>query len=386
MKGCVFKRRLPSGSISWGYSIDVGGDEKGKRRQLFKSGFARRGEAEDALRKILNEKDAGELVKPDPTTFAGFLDEWFREHAKRQCTPKTIERYRQLANYLLPHIGSTKLQQLSALGLERLFNHLKDAGGKERKTKKPRPLSARTVRHIAGLMHVALRTAVRWKLLKVNPIDAVMLPKVKKQQARALDPGQLAWYAEAARSHGLYEFLMTAAATGCRRGELLALQWTDIDLTGRSLWITKSVEQTKAGLRVKPTKSEKPRPVSLPGSTVEILKSLKEAQTKQKALFGTDYRTDLNLVFCSLYGDYLKPDSVTAKACLIARRVGLESTGIHTLRHSHGTSCCRPACHYRLYQNVWDIPAYTSPLQSTATLSRRTKSQRRTHGRLQFTK
>jgi len=178
MNGCVFKRKLPSGSVTWGYSIDAGKDENGKRIQIFKSGFARKGDAGDALRQKLNEKYEGELVKPDPTTFAAFLKEWFTEHAERNCTPKTVERYRQLAAYVIPHIGSTKLQDLSALTLERVFNRLKDAGGWNRKAKAARPLSTKTVRHIAGLVHVALDTAIRWKLLKVNPVDGCQLPKV----------------------------------------------------------------------------------------------------------------------------------------------------------------------------------------------------------------
>lgn len=169
-----FKRRLPSGAITWGYSIDAGKDENGKRKQIFKSGFEREKDAAKALREKLSEKDAGELVRPDPTTFAAFLTEWFKEHAERNCTRKTVERYRQLAGYVWPHIGTTKLQELSALALERVLNRLKDSGGWNRKAKAARPLSAKTVRHIAGLLHVALETAIRWKLLKVNPVDGVV--------------------------------------------------------------------------------------------------------------------------------------------------------------------------------------------------------------------
>lgn len=182
MTGCIFKRKLPSGSTTWGYSIDVG-------------------------------KDEGELIKPDPTTFAAFVEEWLKEDAERNCTPKTVERYRQLVKYLLPHIGGTKRQELSALMLERVFNRIKDAGGWNRKEKAPRPLSAKTVRHIAGLVHVALSTALRWKLIKTNPVDGVQLPKVTRREAKSLDPEQLRKFIDAIRTHGIYEFVMLAAAT-----------------------------------------------------------------------------------------------------------------------------------------------------------------------------
>jgi len=338
MTGCIFKRRLPSGRVTWGYSIDVGKDANGKRLQDFKSGFAKKGEAEDALRVKLNEKDAGELVKPDPTSFGVFLATWFTEYAERQCSLKTVERYRELAAYIVPHIGLVKFQDLTALSLERIFNHLKDAGGRDRKTKQPRPLSAKTVHHIAGVVNVALETAIRWKLLKVNPMNGVELPKVEKnRKGKALETGQLAWYLDAARAAGLFEIVMVASATGCRRGELLAFAWPDVDVVRRSLSISKSLEQTKAGLRVKLTKNEEPRLLSLPASVVPVLQTLRESQNENRRMFGPDYRTDLNLVFCDPQGNHLKPDSVTSKACLIAQKAGLKNTSLHTLRHSHGS-------------------------------------------------
>ncbi len=85
--------------------------------------------------------------------------------------------------------------------------------------RKPRPLSARVIRHICGLVHVALDTAIRWKLIKVNPVDGVVLPKVIKREGKVLEAIKLAAFIQLlCRHHGLYEFVMLAAATGCRRG------------------------------------------------------------------------------------------------------------------------------------------------------------------------
>ena len=87
----------------------------GKRIQEYKSGFARKSDASHALRKRLNEKDAGEIVKPAPTSIGSFMEEWFKEYAERQCEPKTVERYREMIAYMLPHINATKIQELSGL-------------------------------------------------------------------------------------------------------------------------------------------------------------------------------------------------------------------------------------------------------------------------------
>lgn len=356
MNGCVFKRVLPSGKISWGYSIDAGKDENGKRKQIFKSGYSRKGDADNALRVLLNEKDAGELTKPDPLSFAAFTDEWFREYAPRKCSPKTTERYRQLADYMTPHVGSVNLQDLTALALERVFNRLKDAGGRDRKEKKARPLSAKTIRHIAGVVNVVFKKAVKLKVLKSNPMEGVELPPVMPHEAHAIDVDQVAWLLDAARAHGLYELLLFMAATGCRRGEALAITWTDTDLINGSARISKSLEQTKAGLRVKLTKGNRSRLISLSSSAIAMLKEHRAAQAGNRRLFAMDYQTDLNLVFCDPQGAHLKPDSITAKVSLLAKKAGLKNVSIHTLRHSHGS---------QLLSNGVSLPAVSKRLGHT---------------------
>ena len=69
----TFERSLPSGRVTWGYSIDAGKNENRKRKQIFKSGFEWKGDADDALRQKVHEKDAGALVKLRPT------------HSSRSC-------------------------------------------------------------------------------------------------------------------------------------------------------------------------------------------------------------------------------------------------------------------------------------------------------------
>lgn len=337
MTGCTFKRTLPSGKVSGGYSIDVGRDADGKRRQKFKSGFPRKSDAAAALREELNKVDAGEPIQADPQTFAAFAARWFDEFAPRRCTPKTLERYRQLLAYALPELGPVKLQDLSALMIEPVLFRLLESGGRNRKTKQARPLSPKTVRHVASVLDVILKAAIKKKVRDSNPMAGVELPRVEPKEAAILDADQLSWFLDVSRAFGLYELLHFAAATGCRRGEVLALTWADLDFETPAATISKSVEQTRDGLRLKSTKNRRARVLTLPASVVEVLKMHRQAQDKNRALFGDDYRRDLDLVFCDVAGNYFKPDSVTAKACLAARRAGFHKVGVHTLRHSHGS-------------------------------------------------
>ena len=286
MTGSVFKRTLTSGRAVWCLQLDLPPGADGKRQRVFRSGFKRKSEADEALQRLLAERNAGALVKPDPRTFASFLADWFSQHAERQCSPKTIERYRQLAEYVLPHLGHLPLSEITPLIVERLLNHLKDAGGRHRKTGEARSLSARTVRHIAGLLSVAFRTAVRWKLLRQSPMESVQLPRLERVEKAALDAEQLTWYLDTCRAKvpWLYPILLFAAATGCRRGEVLALRWQDLDLGRRVARIARSLEQTASGLRIKDTKTGRARLVPLPPSVVSVLESVRAEQAENRWL------------------------------------------------------------------------------------------------------
>jgi integrase len=334
MTGTVYKRNYKSGGVAWGYQLDAGLDENGKRIRISRGGFRRQADAGRELARLIQEKSDGLLVRPDPRTFGDFLEEWFREHAEPNCAPKTVERYRELAAYVLPRLGRLQLRDISPLVLDRLYNQLHASGGR-----RAAPLSAKTVRNIGGLVHVALNTAIRWKLLKINPADGAQLPKYSPPEARALDRDQMQWYFDAARASWLYPILVLGAATGARRGELLALTWPDLvlDITPAAVTISKSLEQTRAGLRVKLPKNGQPRVLTLPAIAVTALLDHRQQQQQWRQAFGPDYRTDLGLVFADPQGDYLKPHGVTVKAGSLARKIGFKGIGLHSLRHSHGS-------------------------------------------------
>ncbi|MGD1096344.1 MAG: tyrosine-type recombinase/integrase [Bryobacteraceae bacterium] len=332
MKGTTYKRKLPSGRISWCLGIDLGRDQHGKRRRIFKSGFRRQGDADDELRRILHELNEGSLVKPDPRTVAEFLDQWIAEYATRKVAPTTLERYQELAGHVKRAIGTAELTKVTTLQLQRVYNGLLDAGKKNGKG-----LAVKTVRHVHGLVHVAMETAVKWGLLKINPAHACDLPPMPQQEAKCMDQDGTTRFMEAADRNWLRDLFGVAFSTGARRGELLALAWTDVDLDNAVLTIRKSLEQTKHGLRVKETKGRKIRRLNLPEASVQLLRELKERQQEARRMFGFDYRSDLDLVFCHPDGNYIRPDVVTKAARRIAKKAGLAGISLHTIRHSHGS-------------------------------------------------
>jgi integrase len=119
-------------------------------------------------------------------------------------------------------------------------------------------LSAKSVRHIGTLLHTCLVDALRLGHPKVNPMadHRVILPKLPKREPPVLDTGRIVRMFNRARGTRMFAFVVLASASGCRRGELLALEWTDINFDAGLMMVSKSLEQTKQGLRIKSTKSE----------------------------------------------------------------------------------------------------------------------------------
>jgi hypothetical protein len=131
--------------------------------------------------------------------------------------------------------------------------------------------------------------------------------------------------------------IVFASATGCRRGELLALQWTDVNEETGELLVSKSLEQTRAGLRVKGTKSDEPRHFPVPEWALDVLRDHHREQDEDRRLWGPDYKPH-GLIFCQPNGSYYSPDRVGARVVEVMRKVGLADVSLHDLRHSHASA------------------------------------------------
>jgi integrase len=388
MTGCTFKRKLKSGT-SWGFSFFIGRDENGKPREMFRSGFATKGAAAGALKIAIAEHEAkhGKVIQERSThgrrwkfilgdqeqaftskaaaergledaiahraeraaesaaaaearkalTFGRYFQIYIDEHAVRRCAPKTIERYRELGRYLITHLGATPINELTTAQIQRTVHELQDRGGAQTKDfPNGRPLSAKTVRHIATLLYTALAEADRLGFLTVpHPManKRVKMPKLVRREPPVLDPAKLGALFERARGARLYPFLVLAADSGCRRGELLAATWSDLNATTGELSVSKSIEQTKKGLRVKSTKSGKPRRIGLSDWALETLVEHRKIQDRDREMFGTGYEKH-DLIFCQPTGAYYSPDRVGARVVEMMRAAGLEGVSLHSLRHS----------------------------------------------------
>jgi integrase len=316
----------------------------------YKTGFQTKAEAEAALRGAVEHRDrerelkqlkeAEAAIQKAGPRFAEYFAYWLKEHATRRCAPKTLERYHELGDYLTRHMGDVHLNEMTTAKIQEAVHRLSDHGGRRTDAHPSgRPLAPKTVRHIGTLLYTVLSDADRLGVLKIpHPManKRVLLPKLPRRKPAVLDQTKLQMLFDRARDTRLFPFIVLAASTGCRRGELLALQWTDLDMCTGLLSISKSLEQTKAGLRVKSTKSEEPRRLGVPEWALQVVREHRDKQDGDRRLFGADY-IDNNLIFCQPNGSYYSPDRLGARVVELMRKEGLQGVSLHSLRHSHAS-------------------------------------------------
>ena len=303
----------------------------GKRHTATVSGG--RVDAQRELRARLKSIDDNTHVTPDKVTVAEFLDRWM-DWASSNVSAKTAERFGELvAVQIKPHLGSMPLQKLRPIVLTELYAKLLREGRHD-----GGPLSPSTVGHVHRVLFRSLGCAVSWGLVQTNAASMVKPPRVEAREIEIIKEDQIRTVLEKLRGRPLYPIIALALATGMRRGELLALRWSDVDLDGAKLRVEQSLEQTRAGLRFKSPKTKHGRrSITLPASLVAELRAHWTAQQQQRLALGLGKAGDDALVFATWDGKPRRPNVLTNDWSTAMAASGLKVT-LHSLRHTHVSS------------------------------------------------
>ncbi|MGA2186260.1 MAG: tyrosine-type recombinase/integrase [Bryobacteraceae bacterium] len=334
MKGHIRRR----GERSWAIILDLDRGPDGKRRQKWHTVQGTKKEAERKLTEILHSLATGSYIEPSETTVGEYLLRWLADYAKINVGAKTYERYDGIVrNDLIPALGSIPLLKLQPLQIQAYYTAALQSGRKDGKG----GLSAQTVLHHHRLLRKALAQAMRWNLLAANVADRVEAPHPRPKEMQPLDEAESADLIHAAEGTRLYVSILLAVTTGLRRGEILALTWSDVDLPGRRLFVRHALEETRNGVNVKEPKSRRGRrTVTLPAFVVDSLKVHKAEQELRKRALGAAY-DDRGLVCCGEDGTIWSPSAFTsAYRALLARRK-MKGIPFHALRHSHASQLLR---------------------------------------------
>jgi len=318
-------RERPPKSGRWELRAYVGKDpETGKPRQVSRVFRGGKRDAVKALDKLVHEVDQGRHIG-NTATFGKLLDEWMERVIKKRRARSTIDTYGiHIENDIRPALGSVRLAKLTAYELDSYFAELEEKG-----------LSGGTVKLQHAIIRSALSQGVRWKWISSNPakesspevVQADAAPTITVDQLRTL------YFAAAAQDEDMAAALALAALTGCRRGELCGLRWSDVDWNQASVRVERAWVPGSGGQHLTQTKTGKGRTVFVGSEGVRILRDYRAAKTAQ---LGHEPDDDGWLLSLDGGDTPLRAKTLTEYVCALGRRNKIK-VRLHSLRHFRAT-------------------------------------------------
>ena len=285
-------------------------------------------ECKAKLKKAIEESQSLDVGRADEYTVAAWLRTWFELYAKPHIRPSTMNYYhRNIEQHIIPAIGDIPLNKLTTRDLQKLYNDLQSNGRLRKVQKKEKPgLSNSTVRGIHMMLHNALDRAVKEKLILTNPTENCIIPKIEKQEMKILHPDHISAYLNAAERRNALPMFYLELVSGLRKGELVALQWSDLDEANGTISVSKqaSWDAEHKLILSRPKTGNSIREVSIPQDAVELLKQEHAKHPDNPWMFPSG-RT----------GEMYHPDSVVTLHKRILKDAGLEHIRFHDLRHPY---------------------------------------------------
>lgn len=333
-----------------------------------------------ALEKFVYEFEekvkSGKYLDGEKLTFQAFTEIWFTDFAEKQLELTTIQTYRHLlSSHVIPEIGHLNLSKIQPAHLNKLYNILNS----ERKDGRSGGYSSKTIKHIHNVISSVYSTALRWNIVMENPCERVSPPKQSstsgkikhftleqtelflslldksytttyKSHSRIDDTGKeyhVADYSETRNIPLQFKlFFLLALFCGIRRGELIALEWCDLDFTNNTINISKSTTIVNGKPLTKtPKTASSIRKVSVPASIMSLAKAYYKEQLQYRLQISSKWKGN-NHVFIQWNGQQMHPDTPYNTFKRIIRRHNSQVTEdsdklpdipLHGLRHTSAT-------------------------------------------------
>ena len=283
------------------------------------------GEVIDKLKSLQVKAMSPDAVDPSKLYVREWIEVYFEEFKEGELSPTTIRDYRSIMeNHVIPAIGDVQLQKVTPLHVQRIINNAKKQG-----------LSSGRVIKIANTMSSLFTQAKRARLIEYNPAsaDACTLPKLEPTYSeRAPLVEEIAKFWQEASSNPVALAVCLSLACGFRRGELLGLRWSDVDLDNGQIQVSQTVVEGDNGVCVKGPKSKSGmRAVMVPAIMLDQLKCLRT--TRQREGRGDKK----HLVFCTRKGGRLTPGNFSRAFRELKKTLGISNIRLKSFRHGHAT-------------------------------------------------
>ncbi|MFA7078604.1 MAG: site-specific integrase, partial [Syntrophomonas sp.] len=278
--------------------------------------------------------------EPNQVTVRQWLENWMEVYQANTITPNFYVRRLDLIKlHINPTLGDKQLMKLRPADIKALYNRLEKNG----KVDGSGGLSSQSIRHIHNILNPTMKQAVKEGLIAKNMVADVRPPKlVRTKEARPLDKEEASRYLKQIANHRLYAAFLLELTTGLRRGELLGVQWGDLNPDTGALKIRRQVSRVKlpgnpSTLEYAPLKTPSSyRTIMLPAITLKALESHRKQQNEEKMRWRTIY-PDEDLIFCTPLGGKLDTRRLYHVHIKALEDAKIPHTAFHNLRHTVAT-------------------------------------------------
>jgi integrase len=319
------------GERSWNLRVYGGRDPvTGRKISVERTVRGTKREASKILAAMVTEVDVRPVASAGKGTVEQLCREWL-DHATPSFSPKTVETTRMyIEDPIVPLLGSVQVAKLTPADLDRCYRQLLEVG------RSRGPYAPATIRRVHGIIRRALAQGVCWGWITHNPAIDASPPRVPMKELKPPDPAQVVRVFNLAREADpdLASFIMLAASSGARRGELLAIRWNDLNLDHSRLSIERGIVRVGDGLIEQGTKSHQSRRISLDTGTVADLRAHRERQAERAAAASAAITSE-SFVFSHAVDGSMPwhPDSTSRAFRRICHQAGVTGIRLHDLRH-----------------------------------------------------
>lgn len=272
--------------------------------------------------------------------FQDFIERWFVEYGASHLKKKTLHTYRGMTRRVYEALGHIRLDHLRPQHFRQFFAQLAEPGQNEINGA---PLSSKTIWNYYSFCSTVMTYAVKNEIISRNPCS-IAAPKKTKSNIRCMDDAEARIFLAALEDEPIEDklFFTLALFTGYRRGELLGLEWPDIDFD-RGVITVRRTSQYATGLGTftdTPKTAASARSTKISDGLLDLLRSYRLEQTARRMSYG-DYWvrdwTEHPRLFTNQNGTPLHPNTPEKHLKKILERAGLPPVSLHSLRHTNAT-------------------------------------------------
>lgn len=277
--------------------------------------------------------------------FQDFAERWFEDYGKEHLRERTYLRYVELSKRTYAAIGHIRLDRLQPNHLLDFYKQLSEPGQNKRTGG---GLSPKTIKHYHTFISSVLERAVKWQIIQDNPAHRIDAPKVDRKQIQYLDDQQAAIFMQTLEKEPLeYQAIFSILLlTGMRRGEMLGLEWPDIDFDNGVIHIRRTSQYApERGIYTDTTKTEQSmRPLAVPIELIDLLRRYRVEQGERRLRLGDKWMPEWSehpRLFTQWNGKPMHPNAPYQELQKLLERSGLPKVSLHSLRHTNATLLIR---------------------------------------------